>query len=1047
MGLKNVPASFDPDSEEDLRFAVARYFVELGFDANEISFEDRFTIQLGHKPQSVEWKRGQERDAVTGRSDVWLTRNGRSVAIVETKRPDHQLADDDAWQGISYARLLKDIAPFVILTNGTDTRIYETLAAELRPLEDPTQSSWYTNGQRIPTVEDDIRHLAARRLIGVNPQTLRSFCQSEVDEQLADIRGPANERKIYVPDVHVERAELTSHFDAWLLTDLPFFAVVGESGFGKTNFMASTVEASVHGGLALFYRAQRLPHEGLLARLVRDFEWEFHRERGPAYVVERFDVIAHAQGQLFTIFLDGLDEFTGDREVLKTELLDLASRLRGTSIRMCVSCKAYDWADFVIDSGQSYNRLATSTYPARAALLQPGWADAPDPKKVGIWVGPFSDAERDAAYANYQAAFALRGGLRGDALEQSRSPWLLRLAAEVYGHSAQDVPADLSGRELFAAYLRQRLPNQKIRVPAERILAELARRSIQSARPLVTKADLSERLAWVETNVEAFEHLMRVGIVVVAEDESGIEQLNVNPEQLRAYAYTMLAEEWPAKPHAEVAAAIMQLAKTQLGFEVVRFYLTAIDHGKTPLLEEFATSDLPLFVQITEEVQPRAPAGGWWDAQEQSLYIERLVRSYSSLSRRYFPDLVTRMEPGQPGEVGALLLDGPYMLRIRTPEFPEPLTTLDEPQKASLRNPTSRSKLLQELKVGRTVYSDWPDQARFFPQRVAWDWVRKAVSGVIIFRMLDESSAPALPRERVWELLTEQPITIVGCPPVSPFWQEMGFTDLSAVGSAPLVELVQRSADLVARFAGETAASSPQCVRSLALLVRDALRLRHSLRLLARAGSPLEEPAFSLDEYFGYLTGKGIESATRIIDALLPTILASYRALMDANLSAASELFSFYTLRDASLLVQVSINPYGERSRSDFLTICYVLLPTVELPGKRLVYTCEGKDSLALVPTERWVLGDLHTSWGSRFGRARVVLDIGGLHIDEPNAYLNITKYPSHHPVLDQVYQLIGNEAAYLFGGGVGEWQSVESGSVNNDARDAWVMQELNEAP
>lgn len=1046
MSLKNVPSSFDPDSEEDLRFAVANFFGELGFDATEMSFEDRFTIQLGHSLLSVEWKKGRERDPVTGRSDIWLTRYGRSMAIVETKRSDHALTDDDAWQGISYARLLKEVAPFVILTNGRDTRVYETLAPELRPLEDPTASSWYKRGQQVPTIEDDLRFLAARTLVGVNPQTLRSFCQSEVNEQLADIRGPANERKIYIPEVFVERGEVESHFDAWLLTDLPCFALVGESGFGKTNIMANAAEASVRDRLTLFYRALRLPREGLLAGLARDFEWEFHQERGPAYVVERFDAIARAQSQLFTIFLDGLDEFPGDREALKTELLDLVSRLRGTSIRLCVSCKTYDWADYVIDNGQSYNRLAISTYPAHPTVLQPTWEDVPDSKRVGVIVGPFTDVERDAAYAKYQSTFAIQGILRGDAVEQGRSPWLLRIAAEVYGRSGQDLPSELSSKALFERYLQRHLPNQRIRMPAERILAELARLSIKSANRQVTKGELSAHLSWVDANAKAFEHLVRAGIILITEGESGIEQLTFNPVQLRAYAYTILAEEWPAKPLADVAKAVANLADSQYGFEVVQFYLIAIDRGKSSLLEELAALDLPLFAQISEEVQPRTRSGGWWGAHEQTQYIERLVASYSSISRRYFPDLVTRMEPGQRGDVGALLLDGSYILRIRTPEFPDLLTTLSEEQIARLRDPASRRQQLQELKTGTTIYSDLPDESRYLPQKVAWDHIRETVSRLISSRMLDESTAPALLRERAWDLMTEHPITIMGCPHVNPFWQEMGFADLSTVATTPPADLSERSAELFRRFQMLISASSPQCARSHAILARDAVRLHHTLKRLTEAGLGLEQPAFSLDEYFGYITGKGTDSAAAIIEALLPTIFASYRSLMDANLSGVRDLFAFYTLSDTPLLVQVSADPHEGAGRSDFLTICYALLPTTNLPEKRLVYACEPKDSLALMPTERRVLGDLRTSWGSKFGRTRVTLDIGDLHIDEPDAYLSITRYPSHHPVLDQVYQLIGNEAAYLLGGRYGEWINVEFGSPNNDARDAWVFRELDDA-
>jgi len=80
-------------------------------------------------------------------------------------------------------------------------------------------------------------------------------------------------------------------------------------------------------------------------------------------------------------------------------------------------------------------------------------------------------------------------------------------------------------------------------------------------------------------------------------------------------------------------------------------------------------------------------------------------------------------------------------------------------------------------------------------------------------------------------------------------------------------------------------------------------------------------------------------------------------------------------------------------------------------------------------------------------GRGRVTLDVAGIHIDEPDAYIAITKYPSHQPVLDQVYQLIGNEAEYWLGGNIGDWGDMESGPADNEARDRWILSELDETP
>ncbi len=98
MALKDVPQTFNVDTEEDVRIAVVKYFHDLGFDLDEIRTETNFTIQLGHNTLIIEGQKVSHRDWVTGRSDILLTRNGRPLAIVETKSPGHALNEKDALQ-------------------------------------------------------------------------------------------------------------------------------------------------------------------------------------------------------------------------------------------------------------------------------------------------------------------------------------------------------------------------------------------------------------------------------------------------------------------------------------------------------------------------------------------------------------------------------------------------------------------------------------------------------------------------------------------------------------------------------------------------------------------------------------------------------------------------------------------------------------------------------------------------------------------------------------------------------------------------------------
>jgi type I site-specific restriction endonuclease len=134
MSLKDIPLQLKIDSEEDLRAMVLAYFSELGFGSNEITCEDYFTIYMGHHSPSI------DKQIIAGRSDILVSRNGKPLAIIETKAPSNDLTDEDARQAISYARALATMAPFAIVTNGIDTKVYDVAADILTRVDDPQDS-------------------------------------------------------------------------------------------------------------------------------------------------------------------------------------------------------------------------------------------------------------------------------------------------------------------------------------------------------------------------------------------------------------------------------------------------------------------------------------------------------------------------------------------------------------------------------------------------------------------------------------------------------------------------------------------------------------------------------------------------------------------------------------------------------------------------------------------------------------------------------------------------------------------------------------------
>jgi hypothetical protein len=588
MSLKDVTEAFNPDSEEDLRFAVALYFCELGFERDELSFEDQFSIQLGRNTQVLGRSEKGQRDQVTGRSDLLLTRDGESVAIVETKAPDHHLTEDDAWQALSYASLLRPVAPYAIVTNGAETQVYDTLASithDLTPLDNPADSEWSTRGQQALSIGDDLRAQAARILIGVNPQTLASFCRDQLNQALEDLKGTPQEGKIYIPDTYLSRQSIADEFNAWLTSDLPCFAAIGDSGIGKTNFMCATAEILSEGSFVLFYPAMRLP-ESLLTAICNDFTWEFHQDRGPAYIINRFDEIARKHDQKFVIFVDGLDEFPGERDRLKAELLDLVQRLRNRSVYLCVSCKSLDWSGFVIDKGQTYNRLANSVYPLSDIVRNPPGIQRPDSHQIGIWLSKFTDGELDAILPKYREAFSLQGDLQGATRAECQNPLTLRLVAEAYSGSDVDLPTNVLSREVFDKYWERKLDGVRKPLLMERMLVTVADMCIESGKHQVLLSALCANLDIGDSIDDVYHDAKRFGLLREMIDKEGYRWVAFGFEKLRSYVYTVKGQAWRHQDPQDTAKIVCELLGNPLGIEAVEFYLTTVDRGETRMLTE-----------------------------------------------------------------------------------------------------------------------------------------------------------------------------------------------------------------------------------------------------------------------------------------------------------------------------------------------------------------------------------------------------------------------------------------------------------------------------
>ncbi len=233
----------------------------------------------------------------------------------------------------------------------------------------------------------------------------------------------------------------------------------------------------------------------------------------------------------------------------------------------------------------------------------------------------------------------------------------------------------------------------------------------------------------------------------------------------------------------------------------------------------------------------------------------------------------------------------------------------------------------------------------------------------------------------------------------------------------------------------------PPSARWYGEYIRKLRRLQYCLQNVQAMQSPLQLPFWNLPQLFAYLKTGDLHPTLALIRQLLPSIFQSYRSLVRENVAVFADRLAIFTHPDASFLIEVIPEPSAPGTHSDRLQIIYALLPSVSLSEKYLVYTCQEQDSLGHTPFRYLTLEGHRAEYPSmpRFGKGTIAKQIEGITIDEPNAFFYVTVFPSHYPVLDQVYQLLGHEISFLLRGKFGDWLNNDSGKIDDETLDCLI--------
>ncbi|MFF2016081.1 ATPase/DNA packaging protein [Paenibacillus sp. NPDC058177] len=585
------------NEEQVKNTVIVPFFSKIGLLTDNVEFETHLTINI---PRQGGVKIGEE-IAKNVYSDILYKAlvNGRltNVILVEVKRENHTLNDRDKEQAINYARLLDEIAPYCVVTNGKMTKIFDTITKDELTNSDLSKSNFVTAGYNL-TMPEDIREVALRTFIGLDRTNLLRFCQLQSERNFQDIKSEKLSSKSIIDELHCNRAKYIDEFKNFLKSGSKIYAIIGNSGYGKTNYLYSLWQLYRDRFPILFYNAGLL-NQRVITSIQEDFHFLLDKEYSLAELIRRFDDITKNNGdQRFFIVIDGLDEHPNTME-LRNELNDLIKKVQDTNIHLIISCKTTDesndiWSSLTHFKG-SLNSFGENIYTSRNLSYL---------NRKGVYVDKLDEKELTFLWERYKKTFRIKGSLKSESRELAKQPFLMRMLAEVY--QDQEIASEITEIELYKKWLHQKLGQTSSPDMTRLVLIKIVNQMVEEKRENLEFDLLLNLLSIVDNGFSHFQELLRIGVILVTKDSNEIQYISISNNALMKYIYCYEISKW----HTKLIIDLIQPFNSYICDEYLRQYpiflitfkQSQFKNEREIWSETYSKSDQPLCISCNTKI-------------------------------------------------------------------------------------------------------------------------------------------------------------------------------------------------------------------------------------------------------------------------------------------------------------------------------------------------------------------------------------------------------------------------------------------------------------
>jgi hypothetical protein len=241
------------------------------------------------------------------------------------------------------------------------------------------------------------------------------------------------------------------------------------------------------------------------------------------------------------------------------------------------------------------------------------------------------------------------------------------------------------------------------------------------------------------------------------------------------------------------------------------------------------------------------------------------------------------------------------------------------------------------------------------------------------------------------------------------YWKILGYNSIEELGGAKISDLSKQVNDLLNKFSSKLKARD-NLYPSYFHRSNELFSVLFTLSQM-KSNETLGHLKYSRDDLWRFYS-EGFDTIIDDLYRLVPIIIDNYKLLFAANFPSLIDYSQFLKNIEKLVVVQAM-----RSSHSDFPSLSYIVAPNIEKVPPLKIVTNFQNNSLIQRLNFKTLYGEGYSQGrgDGGCGYFKLSADIDGVHLDDPEAWVVKTRYPSRTPILDQVYSLISHELRYIF--------------------------------